>query len=326
MSGSRRIIGRVVLAGWLAAAFSGFAPIQAQEVNRLSITTGGVGGVYLPLGSGMAAILSKYIPGLTATAEITSGSVENLKLVGAGKADIGFAMVDAAWDAVLGANKFRHAMVNARTLMVLYPNRMQIVTVQGTGITRLADLRGKRVSTGAPGSGVEVMALRVLEAMGIDPKTDITRERLGVAKSVAAIKDGKIDAFFWVGGVPTPAISQLAAVPGIGMRLIDHAEALDAMNRKAGPRYTRGVIPKIAYMGMDASVANIDVWNILVASDDLDDETAYAIVKTLMEKKPELVAVHRGAQNFDLKYQKIVLPFPHHPGARRYFEERGLKF
>ena len=107
---------------------------------------------------------------------------------------------------------------------------------------QLADLKGKRVSTGSPGSGVEVMALRVLDAMGLDPKKDIKQERLGAAESVNAIKDRKIDAFFWVGGVPTAALTDLAATPGIKMKLLDHAQYVDAMNKKYGPLYVKATI------------------------------------------------------------------------------------
>ena len=317
---------RAAIAATLAAVLVAATPVSAQQGNRISITTGGTGGVYYPLGGGMANILSKYVPGLQATAEVTGGSVDNLKLIGAGKSEVGFSMVDAAWEAAQGQDKFKDAKVNARTLMVLYPNRMQIVTVDGTGITKLADLKGKRVSTGAPGSGVEVMALRVLEAVGIDAKKDIKQERLGAAESVNAIKDRKIDAFFWVGGVPTAALTDLAATPGTKMRLLDHAEAIDAMNRKYGPLYVKGIIAPASYQGMDKPVENIDVWNILVTSDKMSDKMAYDIVKTLMEKKPELVAVHKEAQNIELKYQKIGSPLPYHPGAQKYFEEQGVKF
>ena len=317
---------RAALAATFAAVLVAATPVSAQQGNRISITTGGTGGVYYPLGGGMANILSKYVPGLQATAEVTGGSVDNLKLIGAGKSEVGFSMVDAAWEAAQGQDKFKDAKVNARTLMVLYPNRMQVVTVDGTGITKLADLKGKRVSTGAPGSGVEVMALRVLEAVGIDPKKDIKQERLGAAESVNAIKDRKIDAFFWVGGVPTAALTDLAATPGTKIRLLDHAEALDAMNKKYGPLYVKGVIAPASYQGMDKPVENIDVWNILVTSDKMSDKMAYDIVKTLMEKKPELVAVHKEAQNIELKYQKIGSPLPYHPGAQKYFEEQGVKF
>ncbi len=206
---------------WLAATLAAFVLIPgafAQQPSRISITTGGTGGVYYPLGGGMANILSKYVPGLSATAEVTGGSVDNLKLLGAGKADVGFSMVDASWDAINGTDKFKDGKVNVRTLMVLYPNKMQIVALDGSGITKLSDLKGKRVSTGAPGSGVEVMALRVLEAVGLDAKKDMKQERLSAAESTNAIKDRKIDAFFWVGGVPTAAITDLAATPGIKIR------------------------------------------------------------------------------------------------------------
>ena len=316
---------RAALAATSAILVATAHPALAQQ-SRISITTGGTGGVYYPLGGGMANILSKYVPGLQATAEVTGGSVDNLKLIGAGKSEVGFSMVDAAWDGYKGQDKFKDAPVPARTLMVLYPNRMQIVTVEGTGITKLADLKGKRVSTGSPGSGVEVMTLRVLEAAGIDPKKDIKQERLGAAESVNAIKDRKIDAFFWVGGVPTAAITDLAATPGTKVRLIDHAEAIAAMNAKHGPLYVKGIIPANSYSGQDKPVENIDVWNILVASDKMSNDMAYQIVKTLMEKKPELVAVHKEAINIDARYQAVGSPLPWHPGAKKYFEEQGIKF
>src|SRR5678815_571853 len=171
-------VGAAMIAG---AAF-------AQQGLNIAIATGGTGGVYYPLGGGMANVLSKHVPGLQATAEVTGGSVDNLKLLGTGKSEVGFAMVDAVSDAAQGLDKFKGAKVPARTLMVLYPNRMQVVTIEGSGINAMADLKGKRVSTGSPGSGVEVMALRVLEAMGLDTKKDIKQERLGAAESVNAIK------------------------------------------------------------------------------------------------------------------------------------------
>jgi len=316
---------RAAVAATSAVVFAAALPASAQQ-SRISITTGGTGGVYYPLGGGMANILSKYVPGMQATAEVTGGSVDNLKLIGAGKSEVGFSMVDAAWDSYKGLDKFKDAPVATRTLMVLYPNRMQIVTVEGSGITKLADLKGKRVSTGSPGSGVEIMTMRVLDAIGIDPKKDIKQERLGAAESVNAIKDRKIDAFFWVGGVPTAAITDLAATPGIKVKLVDHAEAIAAMNAKHGPLYVKGIIPANSYSGQDKPVENIDVWNILVASDKMSNEMAYQIVKTLMEKKPELVAVHKEATNIEAKYQAVASPIPWHPGAKKYFEEQGVKF
>ena len=301
------------------------APVFAQQSARISITTGGTGGVYYPLGGGMANVLSKYVPGLQATAEVTGGSIDNLKLIGVGKSEVAFTMVDAAHEAAQGLEKFKDNKIAAKTLMVLYPNRMQVVTIEGSGISKLGDLKGKRVSTGSAGSGVEVMALRVLEAMGIDPKKDIKQERLGAAESVNAIKDRKIDAFFWVGGVPTAALTDLAATPGIKMKLIDHAEYADAMNKKYGQLYVKSTIAAGSYGGQDKPVGNIDVWNILVATDKMSDKMAYDIVKTLFEHKADLVAVHKEAENIELKNQAITMPMPLHPGAKKYFEEKGIK-
>jgi hypothetical protein len=322
MPSIQRAIQRAVAAGLCAVALA--VPAAAQ--NRISITTGGTGGVYYPLGGGMANILSKNVPGLSATAEVTGGSIDNLKLLNAGKSEVGFTMADSAYDAVQGVDKFKDNKVNARTLMVLYPNKMHVVTVEGTGITKLADLKGKRVSTGSPGSGTEIMALRVLEAVGIDAKKDFRQERLGAAESANAMKDKKIDAFFWVGGLPTAAVTDLAATPGTKIKLLDHGEAVDAMNKKSGPLYVADTIPANTYPGQDKATTNVDVWNILVATDKMSNEMAYQIVKTLYEKKPDLVAVHKEAQNIELKHQARGSPIPFHPGARKYFEEQGVKF
>src|SRR5690348_1501695 len=185
----------------IAVAASLVAGATHAQQKTIAIGTGGTGGVYYPLGGGLANVLSKYLSGYQATAEVTGGSVDNLKLIGSGQSEIGFSMVDAALDAFKGEDKFRGAKVPVRTLMVLYPNRMHVVTIEGTGIEKLSDLKGKRVSTGSPGSATEVMAFRVIEAAGLDKDKDMRRERLGAAESVNAIKDRKIDAFFWVGGL-----------------------------------------------------------------------------------------------------------------------------
>ncbi len=307
-----------------ALALAGVA--QGQEKYSLSIATGGTGGVYYPLGGGMANILSKYVPGLQATAEVTGGSVDNLKLIATGKPYIAFSMADAGQDAYRGEDKFKGAKVPLRTLMVLYPNRMHVVTIEGIGITKMADLRGKRVSTGSPGSATEVMGFRVIEAAGLDKDRDMKRERLGVAESVNALKDRKIDAFFWVGGLPTAAVTDLANTPGIKIRMIDHAETVAAMNKKYGPLYIEDVIPKATYRGMDADNKQATVWNILVSHENLSSRTAYNIVKTIFDKRDDMIAVHKEAENFRLENQKAAAsPIPFHPGAVKYFAERGVK-
>ncbi|HET6598474.1 MAG TPA: TAXI family TRAP transporter solute-binding subunit [Burkholderiaceae bacterium] len=307
-----------------AAALCVGGPASAQTTTRLSIGTGGTGGVYYPMGGGMAAVLSKNVPGWEATAEVTGASVANLQLIGQGKQDFGFTMADSAYDATQGAGKFKSHPVDARTLMVLYPNKVHVVTVEGNGVNQLTDLKGKRISTGEPNSGTEVMALRLLEAAGI--AKDVDRERLSVAEGVNAMKDRKIDGLIWVGGVPTAAITDLSATPGITVKLLDHAQYADAMNKKWGPLYVKGTIPAGSYKGQDKASANIDVWNLLVADKKMSDEMAYTIVKTLMEHKADLVAVHREAKNITLEAQAGSSPIPMHPGARKYWEERGVKF
>ncbi len=318
----RRILGLAcaIAAGALTLA------AQAQNTSIISIATGGTGGVYYPMGGGIAAVLSKYVPGMQATAEVTGGSVDNLKLIGTGKPYIGFTMADAALEAAHGEDKFKGAKVPVRTLAVLYPNRMHVVTVDGTGIARFSDLKGKHISTGSPGSATEVMAFRLLEAAGIDKDRDVKRERLSVAESVNAIKDRKIDAFFWVGGLPTAAVTDLANTPGTKIRMIDHADLVQKMNAKYGNLYVQDVIPKDTYKGMDADNKQATVMNILVANESMDEKTAYNIVKTIFEKRDELIAVHKEAANIKLENQKAAAtPVPFHPGALKYFAERGVK-
>jgi uncharacterized protein len=317
---------RKVLIGLIAACAALALPAAAQEKVELSIATGGTGGVYYPIGGGMANVLSKTIPGMAATAEVTGGSVDNLKLIGTGKPYIALSMTDAALDAYKGEDKFKGGKVNVRTLMVLYPNRMHVVTVEGTGITKMSDLKGKRVSTGSPGSATEVMAFRLIEAAGLNKDKDMKRERLGVAESVNAIKDKKIDAFFWVGGLPTAAVTDLAATPGVKIKMIDHANLVPAMNKKYGNLYVQDSIPKETYSGMTADNKQATVMNILVANANLSDQTAYNIVKTILDKRAALIAVHKESANFKLENQTIAAsPIPWHPGAIKYFAEQGIK-
>lgn len=317
----KRFLGVVALVAGVALATGAVA----QQKN-LSIVTGGTGGVYYPLGGGLANLLTKYVPGWQATAEVTGGSVDNLKLIGAKRADVAFTMADAALDAAKGQDKFKGAAVKQATLAVLYPNIMHAVTVEGKGINTLADLKGKRVSTGSPGSATEVMAFRILEAAGLDKDKDITRERLGAAESTNAIKDGKIDAYFFVAGVPTSAITDLGATPGTKLKLIDHADVVAKMNAKYGPLYAKGVIPKGSYPGQDADNQIANVWNILVVSDTTPNDVAYNIVKTIFEHRDEWATVHKEALNVKAENQKRAnSPVPFHPGALKYFAEKGIK-
>jgi hypothetical protein len=309
------------LAGALLLAAAGAA--QAQNI---SIATGGTGGVYYPLGGGMAAVLSKHVPGMQATAEVTGGSVANLQLIGTGKPYIALTQADAAIDAVKGQDKFAGKPVPARTLAVLYPNRMHVVSIEGTGVAKITDLKGKRASTGSGGSATEVFAFRVIEAAGLDKDRDMKRERLGVAESVNALKDRKIDAFFWVGGLPTAAVTDLANSPGVKIRMIDIAHLVPAMTKKHGNIYIKDVIPQRTYKGMEADNQAATVTNLLVAHANMDEKTAYTIIKTLWEHRVDLVRVHAEAVNIKPENQKAeASSIPWHPAAIKYFAEQGIK-
>ena len=319
----KKLLKTIIFMAFALLSLSGWA----QEKINLSIATGGTGGVYYPLGGGMANLFSKTIPGMTATAEVTGGSVDNMKLIGTGKDYIALSQVDAIVDAYNGEGKFKGAKVPVRSMMLLYTNLMHAVTVEGTGINSVADLKGKRVSTGSPGSATEVFAFRLLEAAGIDPNKDIRKERLGASESANALKDKKIDAFFFVAGLPTSAVTDVAATPGLKIKFLDSANLLPAMNKAAGNIYMSDVIPKSTYPGMTVDNKATAVANLLVAHANTSEKVVYDIVKTMFDKRADLIAVHKAATDIKLENQKPESsPVPWHPGAIKYFKEKGLKF
>jgi TRAP transporter TAXI family solute receptor len=313
-----------VLGAILIFVFMAFSAWAQKEVE-LSMATGGRGGVYYSLGRVMADILSRSIPDADIKAEETEGMVSNCLRVNTGKADLALVRADIGWDALQGTGGFREK-IPLRTVAVLYPNHMHIVTLGGLGIEKVSDLKGKRVSTGAPGSGTEAKSLRILEACGLNPKKDIVRERLGPSESAGALRDKKIDAYFWDGGLPTASVTDLGATPGIKMKLIRHEDAIPKMRQKYGPLYVKGVIPAKTYPGQDADVPIAVVWNLLVCSEKMKENSAYDIVKALFDHKPELVKVRKEAKFLDLEPQAAGgSPLLYHPGAIRYFTEKGLK-
>src|SRR5688500_9698620 len=311
---------------FVTAAAVGFgAAIAAEQIN-LSIATGGTGGVYYPLGGGLGNVLSKVLPGVSATAEVTGGSVDNMRLIGTGKPYIAFTQADAAFDALRGQDKFKGKPIPVRNLVVAYPNRMHVVTIEGTGVNKIEDVKGKRVSTGSPGSATEVFAFRVLEAAGINHEKDIRKERLGVAESVNAIKDKKIDAFFWVGGLPTAAVTDLGATPGVKIKLIDIAHLVPAMVKKHGNIYIQDVIPKGTYPGQTTDNPQATVQNLVVSNENMSEQLAYNITKAIFDYQKDLVTVHKEATNITLANQKEAnSAIPWHPGALKYYKEKGVK-
>jgi uncharacterized protein len=295
-------------------------------VARISIATGNTGGVYYPYGGGLAKVIGESLPRVQATAEVTAASVDNLKLIQQGKVDIAFSLADTLDDAIRGKGPFaRTGAVKARTLAVLYPNYTHVVTTEGTRITRLADLKGRTVSTGSPGSGTEIIAFRMLRAAGLDPDRDMRRQALTVNASVDAIKDGKIHAFFWSGGLPTASILDLSSTFGITPRLLSNDDVIPKLQAEYGPElYSRLVISKGSYPGMTADVAVVGVENALVVDETMEEPLAYDLTRVLFEKQGDLAAIHPEARHLSLDKAVHGSPAPFHPGAVRFYQERGV--
>jgi TRAP transporter TAXI family solute receptor len=316
---------------WIAVltlATAGCSPAGTAErsgVRRLSIATGGTGGVYYPYGGGIAKVLSEHLPGVEATAEVTAASVDNLKFLRQGTSDIAFTMADTAQDAVAGRDMFREfGPVPARTLAVLYTNHTHLVTRADSGISSVADLRSRVVSIGAPGAGTALVAERILTAAGLDPARDIRAQTLGVAQSVDALKDGKIEAFFWSGGLPTAAILDLVNAPGVTARLIPLDEVLPALQRVHGESlYYRTIIPKAVYR-LPEDVPVIAVANLLVVSATMPEPLAYDVTRVIFEQQPVLAGIHPQARELALNRALSGASIPFHPGAIRYYRERGV--
>jgi TRAP transporter TAXI family solute receptor len=288
------------------------------DSRRLSIATGGTGGVYFVYGGGLARLITSSLEGYEATAEVTSASVDNMTLIGDEKTALAFTLADTASDAVQGRGSFKE-QVPAQALARLYTNYTHVVTGAGKGIGRVEDLKGKRVSVGSPNSGTEVIALRILEAAGLDPDADLRRQQLGVAESVQAMKDGSLDAFFWSGGLPTGAVTDLATSRKIVLLPTD--EYVQPLRGQYGEVYSKTTIEGGVYKGVADSTAVVGVPNYLVVNRSMSEDLAYQLTKLLFEKQPELVKVHPEARNLDLETAQQVAPLELHPGAQRYYQE-----
>jgi hypothetical protein len=312
----------VVLRSSIAAALCLAAACgsDAPRSQFLSIATGGTGGVYYPYGGGLAKILNESLPGVRASAEVTSASVDNLKLIRDGKAEVAFTLADTLADAVAGRGAFSGSPVPAATLAVLYSNYTHIVTLTQSGITSVAGLRGKTVGTGSPGSGTEVIAFRVLRSAGIDPDRDVRRQGLGVSESAEALKDGKVDAFFWSGGLPTGAVQDLSHSSGVSIRLIPSGDLVPALQKDFGDLYFPLEVPAGAYPGVATAVPVVGVANVLVVNQSMPEQLAYDITRVLFAKQADLAAIHPEARHLSRETAVKGSPAALHPGAARFYQ------
>jgi TRAP transporter TAXI family solute receptor len=306
---------KTVLAGALVAIAT---PVLAQQ--QLSIATGGTGGVYYPMGGGLAEVINNHIEGYAATAEVTGASVENMGLIATGDADLALGLADTVAQAYTGTGRFEgQQLPMIRGLASMYANMVQIVTLDGSGISSLADLRGKRVSVGAPGSGTEINAAAILSANGIS-YDDIEEQRLNFNETADALANGDIDAGFWSVGAPTSSILNLATTQSIVMLALSDAEMTAA--QEAEPLFARTTLAAGTYEGV-GDTAVLGVPNVLAVSSEMPDEVAYQITRAMFENIADLRAVHPAANQTTVEFTLSATPVPLHPGAIRYYEEIG---
>jgi hypothetical protein len=312
----------LVLLVTLAIVFLGIQHADAQQKQRLTIATGGTGGVYYPYGGTLAEIINKKVPNVNATAEVTGASVENVRLIGKMDATFGLAMNDTVYQAYAGEGKFTGKKIDSlRTVIQMYPNLYHVVTLKKYPITKLTDIKGKKVSVGAPGSGTEYKTNLVLPVIGIK-YADFKVYRLSFAENATQMKDGIIDVGIWSVAPPTSSIIDLATTHDI--RFIPFSKEEVAKVEKAYPYYSEWVIPKNTYKGQTEDVLTIAVWNSVVCNKDLPDDLVYKITKAIFENKKMLVDTHKIAEFTTAKASATKSPIPVHPGALKYYKEIGV--
>ncbi|MCJ7874408.1 TAXI family TRAP transporter solute-binding subunit [Marinovum sp. 2_MG-2023] len=309
-----KILGITALLAAMAAT-----PVLAQ--TQISVATGGTGGVYYPMGGGIAEIINKHVEGYAATAEVTGASVENMGLIATGDADLAIGLADTVQQGYSGTGRFDgQQLPMIRAVGSLYANMIQIATMADSDIMSIDDLKGKRVSVGAPGSGTEVNVRTLLEANGIS-FDDFDAQRLNFNETADALANGDIDVGFWSVGAPTSSILNLATTNDIRMigLTAEQAEAADA----ADPTFAPTVLAGGLYQGVAEDVATLGIPNVLVVSSEMDEDAVYEITKAIFENIAELRAVHPAANETTIEFTLAATPVPLHPGAIRYYEETG---
>jgi len=301
----------------------------AGEKFSFSIVTGGTGGVWYPLGGALGGVIGKNVPNTDANTEATTAAIDNLKLLVAGKAGMAFAYdYHAVWANEGKMTKELGKKQPVRVALSFYEQPLHIVTKEGTGIKSVMDLRKRRVSVGAPNSGTEEQADYVLKALGIDWNKDFTREKLGASESVAALKDGKIDAFFWSGAVPTSSIIDLSSTPGLKMVLLPVGGEVADKIMKANPAvFHRTAFAKGSYSALDRDVEAIAITAVVDAMDTFPADRMYQILSAIFANTTEISAVWKDATKLT-PAKSIALMTPEaikylHPGAEKFFKEKG---
>ncbi|WP_046862583.1 TAXI family TRAP transporter solute-binding subunit [Microvirga massiliensis] len=310
-----------MLAGLVAAAVLMSASVPARAQDFITVLTGGTSGVYYPLGVALSKIFAEKIPGSRPTVQATKASVENLTLLQQGRGEIAFTLGDSLALAWAGDEEagFKSKLAKLRGLTAIYPNYIQVVASKDSGIKTLADLKGKRLSVGAPKSGTELNARAILEGAGLSYKDLGKVEYLPFAESVELMKNRQLDATLQSAGLGVASIRDLATSVDIVVVEIP-ASIVD----KVGSPYVKAIIPANTYTGQAEPVETAAVVNYLVTHSGVKDEVAYQMMKALYESLPDLAAAHAAARDIKIENALQGMPVPLHPGAERYLKERGI--
>src|SRR5688572_6296959 len=296
------------------------APAKAQE-TFINILTGGTSGVYYPLGVALSQVYTDNVEGARPSVQATKASVENLNLLQAGKGEIAFTLGDSLALAVAGDADagFPALLDKLRTIAAIYPNYIQVVASQDSGIKTIADLKGKRLSVGAPRSGTELNARAILGAAGIKYEDLGKTEYLPFAESVELMKNRQLDATLQSAGLGVASIRDLASSIDIVV-----VEVPESLIQKIGAPFQSAPIPAGTYKGQDAAVNTAIVPNYLVTRSDLSDDLVYQMTKQLFENLPAMVAAHSAAKQINIERAAKGSPVPLHPGAAKYYKEKNV--
>lgn len=310
---------RLLAAG--AAASIALAPLAASAAEYINILTGGQAGVYYPMGVAMEKLFAENIPDVQPSVQSTKASVENLNLLQDGRGEIALALGDSVLFAGQGNADagFAKPLDKLRTIAAFYPNYVQIVASEESGIKTLADLKGKRLSVGAPRSGTELNARAILGAAGLTYEDLGKVEYLPFAESVELIKNRQLDATLQSAGLGVASIRDLSTSVDIVV-----VEVPADIVEKVGTPYIPATIPAGTYNGQEADVATAAIPNYLVSHSDVSDELAYGMTKAIFDNLDALVAAHSAARAVSLENAPKGPPVPMHPGAEKYFKEKGV--
>ena len=301
---------------WVCLCIAGLGGC-GQADRTLSVATGGTAGLYYPFGGGMASVWSKQLSDVNVKAEVTGGSITNVTQVARLESDLGIAMADVTTDAFLGQGLFEQALP-LRVLFTAYPNIVHILTLEENGISRVADLAGKRVALGAQGSGTAVAATNVLKGLGV-ALDQIAPRYLNFAATTAALKDGTIDAGFIVGGLGIAAVTELAVTRSL--RLINLTEDELQTLVQQFPAYSSYSIPAATYNGIATDTSALGIWSAVVVHKDMPTDLAYRLTCTVYQQRQSLLQISPVVQAMTLEniYQLPAVPL--HPGTQLYLQD-----